>query len=101
MSPGPRNEQSRSSRPAVNGRASGPPTSLADDRPEEAHHDEEAGEQGDQPEPAVRRVGALVGHELESDPEGDRPANEQQTEQPLRVRAGDPPGPSGTALGGH
>src|SRR3954464_12019378 len=33
----------------------------ADHRPEKAHHDEEAGEQRDQAEPAVRRVRALVG----------------------------------------
>ena len=33
---------------------------LADHRPEEAHHDEEAAEQGDQADPAVGRVGAGV-----------------------------------------
>ena len=53
-------------------------------RPEEAHHDEEAGEQGDQPEAAVGRVGARVRDELQPDPEDDRPADEQQREEELR-----------------
>ena len=41
---------------------------FADDRPEEAHHDEEAGEHRDQGEAAVRRAGTGVGHELQPDP---------------------------------
>ena len=47
--------------------------SVADDRPEQAHRDEEAREQGDEPERAVRRAGALVRHELQADPEERRP----------------------------
>src|SRR5690242_11381823 len=46
---------------------------FPDHGPEQAHHDEEAAEQGDQAEGTVRRVRARMGDELEADPEHDRP----------------------------
>src|SRR4051794_8264662 len=57
---------------------------LPDHRPEEPHHDEEPDEQRDQAEAAVGRVGALVGDELEPDPEDHGPDEEQEREDELR-----------------
>src|SRR6478735_2404874 len=75
---------------------------LADDGPEEPHHDEEPTEQRDQPDPAVRGIGAGVGDQLERDPEEDRPGDEQEGKQELAVRVRDVLlDPLGAALGGH
>jgi hypothetical protein len=74
---------------------------LPDHRPQEAHHDEEAAEQGDQADPAVRRVGARMRYELEADPEDDGPYDEQEREQELRVRVGDLADPGRPTLGGN
>src|SRR4051812_33919847 len=60
------------------------PGLFPDHRPEEAHHDEEADEQGDQPDPAVGRVRAFVGHQLEADSESHGPGEEQEPEHELR-----------------
>ena len=70
-----------------------------DHRPEQPHHDEEAAEQGDEPEAAIRRARTDVGHELQPDAGTDRPDDEQRGEQELRVRVGHPPDPARTALG--
>ena len=67
---------------------------FPDHRPEQAHHDEEAAEQGDQADPAVGRVGAGVRHQLQADPEDDRPDDEQEREQELRVRVRDAADPA-------
>ena len=53
------------------------------------------------PMPAVGRVRPFVRHELEPDPEDERPGDEQEREQELRVRAGDPAHPARPALGRH
>src|SRR5439155_3274875 len=73
-------------------RRASPVTLLPDHRPDEAHHDEEAGEHRDEPDPAVRRVGTLMRDELESDPKDGGPGEEQEAEDELRGRpAHEPP----------
>ena len=52
-------------------------------------------------DPAVGRVGAGVRDELQADPEDDRPYDEQEREQELAVRAGDPADPAGATLDRH
>src|SRR5690349_613515 len=71
---------------------------LPDDRPEQAHHDEEPAEEGDEAQTAVRRARADVRDQLEDDPERDRPADEEEREEELRVRSRDAPHPPGAAL---
>src|SRR4249919_3820200 len=61
---------------------------LPDDRPEQAHRDEEAAEEGDQAQRAVGRAGALVRDQLQADPEAERPEDEQEAEQETGVRVG-------------
>src|SRR3954454_18418473 len=75
---------------------------LPDHAPEQAHEDEEAREEGDQAEAAVRRVGTLVRNDEEPDAEDDCPGYEQRGEEELRVRAGDRANPAlPSALGRH
>src|SRR6478672_4627457 len=64
------------------------PGLLADDGPDEAHHDEQPAEHRDEAETAVRRVRPLVGDELEADPEDHRPADKEGGEQEPARRAG-------------
>src|SRR4051794_38979087 len=75
---------------------------LADDGPEEAHHDEEPAEQRDQTDPAVRGVRPRMRDQLECDAEEDGPADEQEREQEFAVRVRDVLlDPARAALGCH
>ncbi len=77
----------------------GRPSGLfPDHRPEQPHHDEEAGEEGDQAKAAIRRARADVRHQLEDDPEADRPDDEQEREEELRVGVRHPADPAGATF---
>ncbi len=72
---------------------------LPDDRPEEAEQQEAAGEEGDEPDGAVRRAGPDVGDDEQQDAEEHQPQDPQEREQVAGVRVGDAPDPAGAAFG--